>query len=233
MGSTVITIDGPAGSGKSSASRHLAARLGAVYLDSGATYRAATLAAMRRGVDLEDEQALAQMVDNLSITFKGDPLRQQVFLDGEDVSADIRTPEVTRNIHHVARASEVRTRMRALQQQIARSARCAVAEGRDMSTVVFPESPCKVYLDAAPRERARRRWLEMGGPEAEQSLDDVLEDLVRRDETDYNRKDGPLVRAEDARVLDTTGMTLEQVVDHLERMVRSVLPGDAPCGGAP
>jgi cytidylate kinase len=215
----IVTIDGPAGAGKSSAARGLAQRLGFEFLDTGAMYRAVTLAALRAGLDLRDEGALARLVAGLNLEMP--PGR--VVLDGEDVTVLIRTAEVTAASAAVADSPAVRRRLVELQRAAA-AGQDMVSEGRDQGTVVFPDAACKFFLTADPVERARRRQREMEerGEAVEPAvLRQALEDRDRRDAA---RDLAPMRPAADALVLDSTHLRLDQVVDRLEAEVRRRRP---------
>ena len=207
----IIAVDGPGGSGKSTVSRKLAQRLGWLHLDTGAFYRAATLAVLRAGVDLsvEDEVVGAVRVG----TFVQESGRMN--LDGEDVSADIRSIEVTASVSVVAALPGVRKVMVSHQRAwVARHGHDVVVEGRDIGTVVFPEADLKIWLSASAEERARRRALQTGENPAV-----VMKELDRRDRADSGRKVSPLTPADDAIHLDTTGMTVDEVVDRIVTLI--------------
>jgi cytidylate kinase len=206
----VIAIDGPAGAGKSTVARALAERLGFTYLDSGAMYRCVALAALERGVELDDETAVNELAGSLEIELDGD----RVTLDGHDVSAAIREPRVSEASSRVSVHRGVREAMVASQHQLIAAGRY-VAEGRDIGTVVSPDSPLKVFLTASPEERARRRAEQTGeDPEA------VLAAQRERDARDESREHSALRAAEDAVEIDTTGLTLDQVVDCVVTLAR-------------
>jgi cytidylate kinase len=211
----IITIDGPAGSGKSSAARALAARLGFQFLDTGAMYRAVTLAALRGRIELTDQAALTRLLEGLRLEMP--PGR--VVLNGEDVTGLIRTAEITAASGPIADSRVVRLRLVELQREIARG-RDIVCEGRDQGTVVFPDAACKFYLDADPLERARRRHREMLARGEAVTLDDVLRAQEARDRRDAARDLAPMVPAPDAVRLDSTGLSPEAVVDRMEARVR-------------
>ncbi|WP_328858110.1 (d)CMP kinase [Williamsia herbipolensis] len=210
----IITIDGPAGTGKSSVSRRVADRLGARYLDTGAMYRVATLAALRADADLENPDAIADSVADVEMTLSNDPDSHAVTLAGEDVSGEIRTDAVTSAVSAVSAVGAVREKMVALQRQIV-AGEFAVVEGRDIGTVVFPDAELKIYLTASAAARAQRRHdqnLSQGRPS---DFDEVLAAVERRDHLDSTRALSPLRPADDAITVDTSDMTIEQVIDHL------------------
>jgi cytidylate kinase len=211
----IVTIDGPAGAGKSTAARALAARLGFRFLDTGAMYRAVALAGARSGVDWDRPAQLAALARNLRIELAG----PRVLLNGVDVSEAIRTVEITRVTHYAANNPEVRAHLVELQRRAA-GADDVVTEGRDQGTVVFPDAACKVFLTASPQERAERRVLDLAGRGIDAALDDVLADQAERDRRDEEREVGPLVAAADAVHLSTDGLSPAEVVDRLERLVR-------------
>jgi cytidylate kinase len=211
----IVTIDGPAGAGKSTAAEALARRLGFRFLDTGAMYRAVTLAALRAGCDLGDEKALAGLVAGLTLEMP--PGR--VLLNGEDVTERIRTPEVTVGTGKVASSPAVRRRLVELQRALA-AGRDVVCEGRDQGTIVFPDAARKFFLVADPAERARRRHREMLARGEDVPWEEVLAAQQARDAADAARDIAPMVPAPDAILLDSTGLTLEQVVDRMEQEVR-------------
>ncbi|MDP9188819.1 MAG: (d)CMP kinase [Actinomycetota bacterium] len=206
----VIAIDGPAGAGKSTVARGTAKALGFTYLDSGAMYRCVALAALRDGVEIDDCEALGELAWRISIELSGEAVR----LDGEDVSGRIRAPEVTAAASRVSAHPQVREAMVSRQRALI-SAGNYVAEGRDIGTVVSPDSPLKVFLTASEHERARRRADESGEP-----VDSVLEAMLARDERDTDRDHGALRVASDAVELDTTGQAVDDVVAEVVRMAR-------------
>jgi cytidylate kinase len=215
---TIITIDGPAGAGKSSAARGLAQRLGFEFLDTGAMYRAVTLAGLRRGLDLRDQDGLALLLTDLLIEMP--PGR--VLLNGEDVTTEIRTAAVTAASGAVADSPVVRRQLSTWQRQIA-AGRNMVAEGRDQGTIVFPDAACKFFVFADPEERARRRQRQMEAAGEVVSLQDVLRAQQARDKRDAGRDLAPMVPAADAIQIDTTSLTLEQLISLMEQKVRQCL----------
>ncbi|MBU0881629.1 MAG: (d)CMP kinase [Candidatus Omnitrophica bacterium] len=213
-GHFIVAIDGPAGSGKSTVSKLIAEKLGLVYIDTGSMYRALTLKAMRLKIDLEDGEALTELARSTKIDLLKVSSSLKVLLDGEDVSGLIRTPELTNNVKFIARVSGVRQEMVNLQRVIGgRSS--AVLEGRDIGTVVFPEAMFKFYLDADVEERSRRRYKELSAVDQRASLNDIKHDVVNRDESDIKRDVGALKRASDAVFVDTTDLSIEEVVERL------------------
>jgi cytidylate kinase len=216
----VVTIDGPAAAGKSTTARALAERLGVRVLDSGAFYRAVALRALRDGVPLEDAGAVHELARRSTIDVAGSPSHVHVFLDGEDVTERIRTPEVSEAASRVAAAPEVRRLLVRWQRELAESGPL-VGEGRDLGTVVFPDADVKVFLDADLATRAQRRCRELQARGIAVSLEAVREDLQRRDQRDRTRSDSPLKPAEGAVVVDTTGLNLEEQVEAALAVVRA------------
>ena len=206
----VIAIDGPAGAGKSSVARAVAGRLGFTYLDSGAMYRCVALAALESGTDVDDGEALGRLAVGLAIDFEGGA----VVLDGRDVGAAIREPRVTEAASRVSVHPRVRAALVERQRALIAAGRY-VAEGRDIGTVVSPDSPLKIFLTASPEERARRRALQSGEDEAA-----VLAAQRERDERDETREHGALRAAEDAVEIDTTGQSLDEVVERIVALAR-------------
>ncbi|MCB9771070.1 MAG: (d)CMP kinase [Candidatus Omnitrophica bacterium] len=207
----VIAIDGPAGAGKSTVAKLLAQKLGISYLDTGAMYRALTVKAIRSKVDLENGKALAKLATESQIQLRPTATGLNIFLDGEDVSEEIRTVEVTNKTFYIARAPEVREIMVNLQRAIGHK-QSIVAEGRDIGTVVFPNATKKFYLDADPAERARRRMKEMQEKGKIVDEQELLREINERDQKDFTRKVGPLKKADDAIVIDSSGLNVEQSV---------------------
>lgn len=212
----IVTIDGPAGSGKSSAARKLAKRLGFRFLDTGAMYRAITLAGCRRGVDWDDPEPLAEIAAHSTIEIVDD----RVLLDGEDVSSEIRTVEITRLTRYAADNQKVRQILVELQRQIA-NGYDVVAEGRDQATVAFPNAECKIFLTATEEVRAERRYHDLVERGERITLEGVLETQRQRDEQDHQRDFGGLRKAPDSVEICTDGLSPIEVVDKLEGLVRS------------
>ncbi|GAC50964.1 (d)CMP kinase [Gordonia aichiensis] len=217
----VIAIDGPAGTGKSSVSKRLAARVGAHYLDTGAMYRAATLAVQRAGVSLDAAEAIASVVSGAQIELRADGSGgSRVFLDGEDVSTPIRTDEVTNAVSAVSAVPAVRTKMVALQRLHAVDD-FVVVEGRDIGTVVFPGAQVKIFLTATPEARALRRHRQNLAAGRDSDLDQVLDSVNRRDHLDSTRTVSPLRPADDAVIVDTSDLSLDEVLDELTGLVKT------------
>jgi len=216
----ILTIDGPAGAGKSSAAKELARRLGFEYLDTGAMYRAVTLAALRAGINLRDPAAVETVLSGLALAMPPG----KVVLNGEDITPLIRTAEVTAASGPIADNHAVRRRLVDLQRAIA-AGRDMVCEGRDQGTIVFPDAACKFFLVADPDERARRRQREMRERGEVLDLAEVLKAQEARDQRDARRDLAPMKPAADALVLDSTHLTLQQVVDRMEQEVRRCTTG--------
>ena len=213
-----IAIDGPVGAGKSTVAEEVARRLGILHLDTGAMYRALGLTAIRNGTDLQDEAAITGLCENLEISVSYETDGQHTFVEGEDVTGLIRTPEVSMAASTVSRYTEVRKMMVAIQQRLAAETDM-VLDGRDICTTVLPRATAKIFLTATPEVRARRRWLEMQEKGQEVPYEQVLEDLKRRDEQDMNRPVEPLRQAEDAVLVDSTNLSMDEVVREILKTV--------------
>ena len=221
----LLAIDGPSGTGKSTVSRAVAEHLGAKYLDTGAMYRVATLWVLRQGIDPADSDAVAAATADLPLAVSDDPRSTEVLLDGEDVSGEIRGPEVTQNVSAVSAIPAVRENLVDLQRRLAADAGRCVVEGRDIGTVVLPDVPAKVFMTAAAEVRARRRHAQDIAAGRDADYDEVLADVIRRDELDSSRATSPLRPADDAVVLDTSEMDIEEVIDHILDVVEAAYPG--------
>lgn len=225
----IVAIDGPAGAGKSTAARRVASRLGFAMVDTGAIYRTVALAAFRRGIALDDDAALAGLLPELEIHFAPCPGGgQRVLLGADDVSVEIRTPPMSLGASKVSARPVVRAGLLDLQRRLACAPenRGAVLEGRDIGTVVFPDADAKFFLTAAADERARRRHAELGAKGDPSTYDEVLADQRQRDKDDSERAVAPLRPADDAKIVDTSGMPLEAVVETLVREIERLASGD-------
>lgn len=213
----VVAIDGPAGAGKSTIAKALAARIGVPYLDTGAMYRAVTFAVLRDGVDPADERAVSELAATTRVTMSDGV----VLVDGADATSAIRGPEVTSAVSIVAAISGVRTILRGQQREWVRQHGGGVVEGRDIGTVVFPDATLKVYLTASPEVRARRRVAESGG-----DVEAIARSIAERDRLDSTRSDSPLHAAADSAWLDTSDLPIDRVVDALYEKILAVEAGN-------
>ena len=223
----IVTLDGPAGAGKSSTARELARRLGWCYMDTGAMYRAVALVATRRAIPLEDEPQLAALAESIEIRFE----QGRVFVDAEDVSEAIRTADNTTATRPVANAALVRAAMKQIQRRMAAD-RDVVTEGRDQGSEVFPQAELKVFLTASPEERARRRLAEERAKGGEVTLDEILASQQDRDHGDTHREVGAMRQAEGAELLDTDGMDREAVLAVLLGWIEARRPAPPTAAGA-
>ena len=216
----IIAIDGPAGSGKSSTAKALAKRIKTPYIDTGAMYRAFTLKAIHARVAFSDIKTLVSLFKKTRIKLIGtNPFKQKVRLDGKDVTKEIRLPELTKNVFHVAQEPLIRREMVKKQRAMGKK-KGAVMEGRDIGTKVFPDADYKFYFEANDEIRARRRYRELIAAGQKVSLTQVLRDQKKRDATDYNRKEGPLKVAKDAIVMDTSSLTIDETVDKILAVIK-------------
>ncbi|WP_314354141.1 (d)CMP kinase [uncultured Granulicatella sp.] len=214
-----VAIDGPASSGKSTISKLIAKENHFLYLDTGAMYRVVTLAVLRNHISLEDYDAIYELVQNIDIRFSMKDGKQIVFMNKEDVTDEIRSVEVTRNVSAVSAIKEVRTRLVHLQQEIAEN-HSIIMDGRDIGTVVLPQAEIKIFLVASVEERAKRRFIENQEKGIEMSYEELVEDIRRRDYIDSTRKESPLRKAEDAIEIDTTTMSIEDVVKTVTALIQ-------------
>ena len=218
----IIAIDGPAGSGKSTTSKMLAERLGYTYLDTGAMYRALTYFALKNNISPADGEKLTTVANNIPIEFKQVNEKNHIFINGEDVTTEIRSRDVTKNASEVAAHKGVREAMVKRQKEIGKQG-SIVAEGRDTTTVVFPHADIKIYLTASVKDRAQRRFLELIKSGVSTTVEEIEADITKRDEFDSNREHSPLMKSHDAIVVDTSNMTIEGQVDHIVSLMRSIL----------
>ena len=215
-----VAMDGPVGAGKSTIADEVARRLGILHLDTGAMYRALGLAAIRQGIDMQDEDAVTALCRQADITVRYEDGGQRTLVDGEDVTAHLRTQEVSMAASTVSRYRGVRQAMVALQQKLAATTDMLV-DGRDIGTVVLPQATIKIYLTASAEERARRRWVQLQEKGAADTFEQVLEELRQRDWQDMHREVDPLRQAEDAVLVDSTGLQFEQTVEKILSLVEA------------
>jgi len=218
----IIALDGPAGSGKSTTAKMLAARLGYIYLDTGAMYRALTYFALKNGISTADGAKLAAVANKVPIEFETHEDVNRVFINGIDVTEEIRGPEVTKHVSEVSAHRGVREAMVAKQRALGKKG-SIVAEGRDTTTVVFRQADVKIYLTASVEERAKRRLLDLTKMGISTTIDKQKADIMRRDTHDSEREHSPLTKAPDAYTVDTTDMTIEGQVDFIISLIRQVL----------
>lgn len=218
-GGLILAVDGPSGTGKSTMCRALAKQLDAKYVDTGAMYRVATLAVLRAGVDPADTDDVIDATTDLPLEVSDDPDSTAVLYAGDDVSGEIRGPEVTKHVSAVSAIPEVRVNLVELQRKLAREAGRAIVEGRDIGTVVLPDAPAKVFMTASAEVRAKRRYDQDVAAGREADFDAVLADVKRRDDADSSRKTSPLRPADDAEVVDTSEMAPDAVLSVLTAVV--------------
>lgn len=215
-----VAIDGPASSGKSTVAKIIAKRFGYVYCDTGAMYRSVTWAALENGIDVSNTKQVIDLARRIKITFEPGQPDQRVFVDGHEVTKDIRTEKIAANVSAVAAIPEVRAQMVEQQRQIAQAGGI-VMDGRDIGTTVLPDAQVKVFLVASAHERARRRYEEnLQKGLATQSLDELEAAIKLRDQKDSTRKVSPLTQAKDAILIDTTSLTIDQVVDEISALIK-------------
>lgn len=210
----IIAVDGPAGSGKSTISKIVAKKLGFTYLDTGAMYRMVTYAVLKNGINLENENELIKLLDEIKLDIEKD----KFYLDREDVSDVIRKEEVTNNVSKVAAIKLVREKLVCMQRDISKGKK-VILDGRDIGTVVFPQAELKIFLVASPEERAKRRVKEFLEKGIDTNYEKVLEEIKERDHMDSTRKESPLTQAEDAILIDTSFMNIDQVSEEIIKLV--------------
>lgn len=221
MTANIIAIDGPAGAGKSTVAKIIARKLDYTYIDTGAMYRVCALCAIRNGIAFDDDAELGKIASSVSIALGEENGIYKVYCDGEDVSTEIRTPEVSAAASPVSAAPSVRLAMVEQQREMARLGG-VVMDGRDIGTNVFPNADCKIFLTATPEERARRRYLEFAAKGHDTTVEKVLADLNERDARDSSRAIAPLKQADDAVLIDSTEMTIEEVVESIVAIANGV-----------
>lgn len=218
MKKIIIAIDGPSGSGKSTVAKLLASRLGYMYIDTGAMYRAVALQAKRDSVDINDSSALNRLCNNVKLEFVPDNGGLRTILNGEDVSEAIRTPEMSMAASDISARKEVREALLVLQRRMGEKGG-VVLEGRDVGTVIFPNAEAKFFLDASLEERGKRRYKELAAKGMDVTLEQTIEDVRKRDDNDSSREIAPLKKADDAVVVDSTGLGIEEVVGKMTVVV--------------
>ncbi len=216
----IVAIDGPAGAGKSTVAKLVAKKLGFLYIDTGALYRALALKVKRCNIDRDDEPAVCELMKNTTINLGYDQEKFKVFLDGEDVSEEIRKPYISNKVSDIATIKGVRTLMTTLQREFAKDNN-AVLEGRDIGTVVFPDTPYNFFIDADFGERTSRRFKELQEKKEDITITFVKQDLSYRDKTDSTRACAPLKRADDAVYIDTTNLTIDEVVEKVISWIKT------------
>ncbi len=220
-----VAIDGPAGAGKSTISKTLAKELGYVYIDTGAMYRTVGLYLLRQGIDIPNQhEKAAKMIDDIKIDIKTSPEGQLMFLNGEDVTGLIRTEEVSMAASNVAVIGEVRRKLVDIQRDLA-GTKDVIMDGRDIGTHVLPDAQCKIFLTASVEARGKRRYLELVERGVNCSLDDIIKDIEARDINDSTRKESPLKQAEDAVLVDTTDLSLEESIHLCSNIIKEKAVG--------
>ncbi|MFN4226545.1 MAG: (d)CMP kinase [Candidatus Ratteibacteria bacterium] len=222
MKNFVIAIDGPAGAGKSTVAKIVAKKLNFLYVDTGAMYRALALKAMKERIPFSDDEKLIQMAKNTKITLSYDDNNFKIFLDGQDVTNEIRNEQVSKNTSYIASILKIREILWDMQRKL-REKNNLVMEGRDIGSKVFPDAQLKIYLDASVEERAKRRYLQLKEMGIEENLEKIKEEIKQRDEKDKNRKIAPLVIGDDYFYIDTTNLTIDQVVEKIISLFREKL----------
>lgn len=224
----IIAIDGPAASGKSTTAQLLAEKLGYVYIDTGAMYRACALKAKKMGIDINDEESIRELLDDIDIRIENHNSKNRIFLDGEDVSEDIRADDISALASAISAIPAVRYKMVELQRKMGEKGG-VILDGRDIGTFVFPTAEVKFFLTASPEIRAKRRWLELQQKGINKDFSEVLADLVKRDNNDSQRALAPLKKADDAIEVDTSNMTIEEQTDYLYQIIRSRMEEECKC----
>lgn len=215
----IVAVDGPAGSGKGTVTKRIEKELGFLNLDTGATYRCVALEVLRKGLNLDDEDKIIEIANNIDIKINNKEDKDIILLNNEDVSKEIRTKEVTAIVSQVSSIIPVREKMVEVQRKLA-IGKNVIVEGRDISTVVFPNADVKIYLDASEEIRAKRRYDENLQNGIKMTYEEVLENVKMRDYNDMNKKVGALKKAEDAIVIDSTNLTIEEVVEKIKNIIK-------------
>lgn len=213
-----IAIDGPAGAGKSTIAKAVAGRLGIIYLDTGAMYRSVAYAVLKSGADVGDEKSVSQVLDGLDMDIRYENGAQQIYVNGENVTPYLRAPHMSKAASDVSALPVVRYKMVELQREFART-HDVVLDGRDIGTFVLPDANCKFFMTAAPEERAKRRYKELSEKGEKCDYDTVLKDIIQRDYNDSHRAVAPLKQADDAYYLDTTRLSIDEVIEKVVKVV--------------
>ncbi|UFS68919.1 (d)CMP kinase [Geomonas sp. RF6] len=221
----IVAIDGPSGAGKSTITKLLAQRLGYIHLDTGAMFRAVALMASQRGIAVDDDAALAALCSTLEISFLREGVGARVLVNGEDVSSAIRTEEISLLTSAISARKPVRAALLAMQRQMAREGG-VILEGRDIGTVVFPDAEVKFFLTASAEERGKRRFLELAARGEEVTLEDTIAKVISRDSQDEARECAPLRQADDALAVDSTRLSIDEVLNLMEETVRERIAGE-------
>lgn len=218
--SFIVGIDGPAGSGKGTVTKQVANRLGLINIDTGSTYRCVALETINQKVSLEDKEKIIEIAKTIKVDIQPLPEGDKVFLNGKEVTKEIRSKEVTQIVSQISSINEVRFQMVELQRKLAEG-KNVIMEGRDICTYVFPNADIKIYLDASIEERAKRRYKEMQEKNIGMTYEEVIENIKKRDENDKTKEIGALKKAEDSVVVDTTSLTIEQVVEKIIEIIKN------------
>ncbi len=218
----IVAVDGPAGSGKGTITKRIQEELGFLNLDTGATYRCVALEALREGLTLDDEEKIMNIANNIDIKIDNTGDKDIILLNGEDVSEEIRTKEVTSIVSQVSSIIPVRHKMVEVQRELAKG-KNVIVEGRDIGTIVFPNAEIKIYLDADQNVRAKRRYDENKQKGIDTTYDEVLENVKMRDYNDIHKKYGALKKAEDAIIIDSTELTIDEVVEKIKNIINSYI----------
>ncbi len=215
----IVTIDGPAGSGKSTVAKQVADRLGWMYLDTGATYRCAALLAYRNGIGLQEAEKIAKLLEGANISFGESSSERIVLLDGEDVTSEIRSEAISELASKLATDRGIRRALEKKQRQIASQYDNVITEGRDQGSVVFSDAELKIYMEAEPEERAKRRYKQLAEQGRAEPYDKILKAIIERDNRDKTRSISPLIVPEDAVIIDTTNLTIEEVIEKIINLI--------------
>ena len=219
--SFIIAIDGPAGSGKGTVTKKKEKKLGLVNIDTGAAYRSVALESINQNIKLEEEDKIINMLDNINIEFKNEHGKDLIYLNGEDVTDKIRQKDVSKIVSPISAIKEVRFKLNDIFRKIAKN-QDVIMEGRDIGTYVFPNASLKIYLDASPEERAKRRYIQNQKKGIQMSYEEIVENIKTRDKIDMQKEIGALKKAEDAIYIDSTNLTIEEVVEKIVKKANEI-----------